>query len=141
MRRTIGILSYANGDFLVSGLVVLTSGTSVRTFSFIHFSHYVLRIFGAFGLSSSAYVELIVPVFSTKRIFLRDTFSRSDPLNKLGRTFHSIFSGSFLPYGRLVFFRTSAGITFRRGDRCRAISSRLYLVFLFSVTIIFYCYL
>lgn len=56
-------------DLLVSGLVVLTSRTSVPTFTFIHFSHFGLRIFGAFGLSSSAFVELIVPVFSTKRIF------------------------------------------------------------------------
>lgn len=37
----------ADGDLLVSGLVVLTSGTSVRTFSFIHFSHF----YGFSGLS------------------------------------------------------------------------------------------
>lgn len=97
-REIIEKLLYADDDLLVSGVVVLTSRTSVPTFTFIHFSHFGLRIFGDFGLSSSAFVELIVPVFSTKRIFPGDTPSRSDPCNKLGRTFRSIFFGSFLPY-------------------------------------------
>jgi len=40
--KTIKILLYTNGDLLVSGHVVLTSVTSVPTFTFIHFSHFAL---------------------------------------------------------------------------------------------------
>lgn len=37
-EQTIEILLYLDGDLLVSGFVVLTSGTSVPTFTFIHFT-------------------------------------------------------------------------------------------------------
>lgn len=128
-RHTIAILSYADSDLLVSGLVVLTSGTSVSTFSFIHFSHFVLRIFGAFGLSSSAYVELIVPVFSTKRIFLRDTFSRSDPHNQLEP--HILFYFLWIISSSQLFssfLQTPADIMSKRGNLRQVICCWLHLV-------------
>lgn len=111
-RQTIEILLYADGDLLVSGFVVLTSGTSVPTFTFIHFTS-PTSFYGFSGLSDCRPLltqSLSCWCPSTKRIFLRDTLARSNPRHILGHTFRSIPSGSFL--SSFVCPISSSGITF-----------------------------
>jgi len=94
-RRAIPL--YRDGDLLVSGPVVLTSATSVPAPTFIHFSHFAPRIFGAFGLSSSAYRRAYrASVLSGEDFSPRYASAIGSPATSRARTFRSIFSGSFL---------------------------------------------
>lgn len=104
-QRTIGILSYADGDLLVSGLVVLTSGTSVPIFSFIPL----------LPLRSTDFRGFRTVVLCLRRAYRASALNEEDFSQKYAlairssqqtrpHTFGSISSGSFLPYACLVFF-------------------------------------